>query len=253
MELYYQSYGSGFPLIVLHGLFGSSDNWQPVAKKLGARFEVLTVDLRNHGRSPHSEEFDYTVMAEDLREFMAQRGFARAHFLGHSMGGKVAMEFALRHPTLVTKLVVVDMAPKVYPPSHVPLFEATLALELDSFRERGEIDKALATKILDTRVRMFLLKNVGRDYSGKFKWKLNLPAIYRNYPKLKEAIESDRTFDGPVLFVKGGKSDHILAEDAARITSLFPKAQVEELARAGHWVHADDPEGLARLLEEFLG
>ena len=252
MELFYQSYGSGFPLIVLHGLFGSSDNWQPVAKKLSTRFEVLAVDLRNHGRSPHSEEFSYAVMAEDVREFMAQRGFSRAHVLGHSLGGKVAMEFALRHPALVSKLVVVDMVPKVYPPSHVPLFEAMLALGLDSFRERGEIDKALAAKIPDTRTRMFLLKNVGRDESGKFNWKLNLPAIYRNYPKLKETIESDKTFDGPVLFVKGGKSEHILPEDEARITKLFPKAQVEELASAGHWVHADDPEGLVRVLVEYL-
>jgi esterase len=253
IELYYQSYGTGFPLIVLHGLFGSSDNWQPVAKKLGAKFEVLTLDLRNHGRSPHSDEMSYAVMAGDVREFMAQRGFARAHVLGHSLGGKVAMEFALRHPALVAKLVVVDMAPKIYPPSHVPLFEAMLALDLDSFRERGEIDKALAAKVPDTRTRMFLLKNVGRDEAGKFKWKLNLPAIYQNYPKLKEAIESDRTFDGPVLFVKGGKSDHILPEDKARITRLFPSAQVEELASAGHWVHADDPEGLVSVLEAFLG
>jgi esterase len=252
MQLHYQSFGAGFPLIIMHGLFGSSDNWQPVAKKLEARFEVSTVDLRNHGRSPHSEEFSYAVMAEDLREFMAQRGFARAHVLGHSLGGKAAMTFALQYPELVSKLVVVDMGPKTYAPWHVPLFEAMLALDLDLFRERGEIDKALAPVIPDVRTRMFLLKNLGRDDLWKFKWKLNLPSIYRNYPQLKDAIECNGTFNGPALFVKGGKSDHILAEDVPRIVKLFPRARVEELPSAGHWVHADDLEGLVKALKEFL-
>ena len=167
MQLYYQTYGAGFPLIILHGLFGSSDNWQPVAKKLGEQFQVFTPDLRNHDRSPHSEEFSYPLMAEDLREFMEQRALVRTHMLGHSMGGKAAMEFALRHPALVAKLIVVDMAPKAYPPVHVPLFEAMLALDLASFRERGEINAALTPKISNTQVRQFLLKNIGRDNSGK--------------------------------------------------------------------------------------
>jgi len=128
-----------------------------------------------------------------------------------------------------------------------------LALDLTSFRERGEIDAALAPKIPNLPVRQFLLKNVGRDDSGKFRWKLNLPAIYRSYPRLKEAISSDRTFDGPVLFVKGGRSDHILEEDLPMITKLFPAARVEAVPGAGHWVHADDPDALVRMLREFLG
>lgn len=252
MQLYYQKYGAGFPLVILHGLFGSSDNWAPLAKKLGERFTVFTVDLRNHGRSPHSEEFSYAVMAEDIREFLEQRGLARAHLLGHSMGGKAAMEFALRHPARVAKLVVVDMAPKVYPPVHVPLFEAMLGLDLNLFRERGEIDAALAKKIHDMKVRQFLLKNVARDDAGKFRWKLNVAGIYQNYPRLKEAIEPGRTFDGTVLFVKGGNSEHIIVNDEAQIRRLFPKARVEKLAEAGHWVHADDPAGLVRIATQFL-
>lgn len=252
MEPHYHSYGAGFPLLILHGLFGSLDNWQPISRRLSEQFQVFSLDLRNHGRSPHDEEINYPLMAEDLREFMEQQRLSQAHILGHSMGGKVAMEFALRHPALAAKLVVVDMSPKAYPPVHLPLFEAMLALDLNSFRERGEIDAALAEKIPDAAVRRFLLKNVGRDESGQFYWKLNLAAIYRNYPQLKKEIESNRIFDGPVLFVKGGKSDHILAGDIAGIRKFFPRAQIQELAEAGHWVHADDPTGLVRMLTQFL-
>jgi pimeloyl-ACP methyl ester carboxylesterase len=252
MQLHFQTYGTGFPLVILHGLFGSSDNWQPVAKKLGERFTVFTVDLRNHGRSPHSEEFSYAIMAEDVCDFLEQRGLSQAHVLGHSMGGKTAMEFALRHPSLVSKLVIVDMAPKAYPPVHVPLFEAMLGLDLGLFRERGEIDAALTEKIPDAKVRQFLLKNVARDETGKFRWKLNVAGIYQNYSRLKEAIESNTTFDGPTLFIKGAKSDHLLAEDMPQIEKLFPKARIEKLANAGHWVHADEPAGIVRILTSFL-
>ncbi len=253
MELFYQSYGAGFPLIILHGLFGSSDNWQPVAKKLGARFEVLTVDLRNHGRSPHSEEMNYTVMAEDVRELMARRGLPRAHLLGHSMGGKTAMTFALRHPTLVSKLVVVDMAAKEYPPVHEPLFDAMLGVDLSLFKERAEVDAALAEKIRDARTRQFLLKNVGRDETGKLRWKLNLGAIHRGYDRLRSALESAGSFNGDTLVVKGGRSEHVLVDDLDGMRKLFPRMRVEVLENAGHWVHADDAEGLAKVLEEFLG
>jgi pimeloyl-ACP methyl ester carboxylesterase len=253
MELYYQSYGTGFPLIVLHGLFGSSDNWQPVAKKLGARFEVLTVDLRNHGRSPHSEEMNYAAMAEDVRELMARRNLARAHVLGHSLGGKVAMTFALRHPALVSKLVVVDMAAKEYPPVHAPLFDAMLGLDLDSFRERADVDAALAEKIPDAAVRRFLLKNIGRDESGKLRWKLNLGAIHRSYDRLREAVTSTGSFEGEMLVVTGARSEHVLEEDLVAMRRMFPRLRAEVLAKAGHWVHADDAEGLVRVLEEFLG
>lgn len=252
MQLHFQTVGTGFPLLILHGLFGSLDNWQPISRKLGGHFQVFALDLRNHGRSPHSDDFNYAVMADDLREFMEQRRLPRVHVLGHSMGGKAAMHFALLHPMLVGRLVVVDIAPRAYAPAHLALFEAMLALDLGSFRERHEIDAALASAVPENAVRQFLLKNVGRDEAGAFRWKLNLPAIYRNYPGLNEAIKPVREFTGPTLFLKGERSDYIGDMDVTLITRLFPKAQITPISQSGHWVHADQPEKLTEMVVRFI-
>jgi esterase len=252
MQLNFQTYGSGFPVLILHGLFGSLDNWQPVSRKLGEYFQVFALDLRNHGRSPHSEDFTYELMAEDVHEFMAQHNLSRAHLLGHSMGGKAAMLFALLHPELVEKLVIVDMAPKAYPPVHLPLFEAMLSLDLSSFRERGEIDAALKPSIPEVAIRQFLLKNIGRDDSGAFRWKLNLPAIHRNYHHLKGEIADNRSFDGPTLFIKGERSNHIADGDEILIKRLFKNARIETIPDAGHWVHADNPASFIETTIKFM-
>lgn len=253
MQLNFQRHGSGgFPLIILHGLFGSLDNWQTVGRKLGETYQVFAVDQRNHGRSPHSEDFNYEVMAEDLREFMQAQQLPRAHLLGHSMGGKTAMHFALRYPELVEKLIVLDMAPKRYAPRHGPIFDALRSLDLSLFRERNEIAAALAPAIPEAAVRQFLLKNVGRDAAGAFRWKLNLPVIYQNYERLNQGIEPGRSFTGPVLFIKGGRSDYLGEGDMDLIHQLFPRSTVKTIADAGHWVQADAPEKMVEVALKFL-
>lgn len=252
MKLHFQTYGAGFPLLILHGLFGSLDNWQPVSRRLGEHFQVFALDLRNHGRSPHDDAFNYSVMADDLREFMEQHRLSRADVLGHSLGGKAAMHFALLHPQLVSRLIVVDIAPRAYPPAHLPLFDAMLSLNLAAFCERHEIDAALTPAIPDNSTRQFLLKNIGRGDSGAFCWKLNLPAIHRNYSELNEVIESDRAFPHPTLFVSGERSDYIRNRDTGLIKQFFPDAQITTIPNAGHWVHADQPEKLTETVIQFL-
>lgn len=253
MQLHFQCHGTGAPVIILHGLLGSSDNWQGIGRKLGEKFRICAVDLRNHGRSPHSERFDYAAMVEDVLEFMASQGMERAGLMGHSMGGKAAMHFALRHPDKVTKLIVADMAPKAYKGTHGPIFEALFSIDLGSFRERVEIDRALAARIPERAVRQFLLKNVARDEHGAFRWKPNLPAIWRGYPGLNTAIDVDGVFNGPTLFLRGGKSDYVSDMDGPLISKLFPQAGIAAIPDAGHWVHADAPEKFCELVAKFLG
>jgi pimeloyl-ACP methyl ester carboxylesterase len=252
MELNYQKYGEGFPLIILHGLFGSLDNWQTVSRRLGEIAQVFALDLRNHGRSPHSDSFNYDVLVDDVREFMDARELKRANLLGHSMGGKTAMHFALRHPDRVEKLVVADIAPKAYPPWHEPIFKAMLSLDLGKYHHRQELDMALAASVNSAPVRQFLLKNVARDESGAFMWKINLLALLQNYPGLNDAIEGDRTFMGSTLFIRGEHSEYITDSDTNGIRRLFPKAELVTIEGAGHWVQADAPEAFIDKVANFI-
>jgi esterase len=252
MQLYFQKFGAGFPLIILHGLFGSSDNWQPVARKLGEHFQIFAVDLRNHGRSPHDDAFNYEVMAGDLHEFMQTHSLEKIHLLGHSIGGKTAMHFALAHPGLLEKLIVVDIAPRAYPPLHTAIFDALLPLDLTRFQTRDEISRALAPSIPDPAVRQFLLKNIGRDESGAFRWKMNLPVIHRNYDSLNGPIQTNSTFAKPTLFIRGSQSDYILDSDHEMIIRVFPVAKIVTIPNAGHWVHADAPEEFLNTLSAFI-
>ena len=252
MKLHFQSSGHGPPLILLHGLFGALENWHLASRSLAADFQVLAVDQRNHGRSPHDAVMNYPVMAEDLVETLDSLEIARAHVLGHSMGAKTAMEFALRHPARVRRLIAVDMAPREYSARHLTILEALGSLHLPAFSDRTQIDRALASAIPDALVRRFLLKNLARDTVGVFHWKINLPAIHQNYDRLGEALSEGRRFDGPALFIRGGASDYIQAEDTAQIHRLFPQAQIREIANASHWVPTDAPEEFVHLARKFL-
>jgi pimeloyl-ACP methyl ester carboxylesterase len=252
MQLNFQTYGTGFPVLILHGLFGSLDNWQTVSRKLGETFQVFAVDLRNHGRSPHSDQINYDLMAEDIAEFMQTHGLPRAHVMGHSMGGKVAMLFALQHPERVAKLIVVDIAPKAYAPSHLSILAAMRSLDLSSFQNRNEIDAALAPNIPEPAVRQFLLKNVARTDTGAFKWKLNLPVIDQHYPELIRPIAAPHPFPGPTLFISGGQSDYILMSDHEPIKTLFPHAQFSIIPHSGHWVHAEAPQEFLKTVLNFI-
>lgn len=252
MDLNYKSFGEGYPIIILHGLFGTLDNWQTIAKKLATTNLVYIIDQRNHGRSPHDEEFNYSVMAEDLQAFMESQWIYEAHIIGHSMGGKTAMQFALNYPDMVNKLVVVDIAPKNYEGGHQAIFDALFSLDLNEIKNRKEADKQLEAKIEDFGVRQFLLKNLTRSKSGGYEWKMNLSVIHQNYAAILSTIESEDTFDNPTLFIRGGQSDYILDKDLESIHNLFPLAQLETVAKAGHWVHAAEPIVLLDLVKTFL-
>ncbi len=252
MQLHFKESGQGGAVILLHGLFGSSDNWHPIALRLAENFHVFAIDQRNHGQSPHSDEMNYPIMAADVDEFMASHRLATAFVIGHSLGGKTAMQFALQFPQRVKKLVVADMAPHAYAPAHEEIFAALLALDLKTFSSRTEMENALAPGIPSLNLRRFLLKNTGRDSAGKFLWKMNLRGLAENYPKLGEAISSQVPFIKPALFIRGGKSNYLKPEDEPLIRELFPQSEIQAIAGAGHWIHADAPDDFLRLVWEFF-
>lgn len=253
MQLHFKEAGQGRTLLLLHGLFGSADNWQHIAGRLAEKFHVVALDLRNHGQSPHTDETSYPLMAADVDAFMAARGIARAHVIGHSMGGKTAMQFALQFPARVEKLIVADMAPRQYAPAHDKIFAALLALDLPTFSTRLQIEDALASEIPNLVLRRFLLKNLGREPAGKFFWKINLRGLADNYLRLGEAVAAAAPFSKPALFIRGGKSNYVQPADEILIRELFPQSQIATIAAASHWVHADQPEEFLRLVLAFLG
>lgn len=253
MKLHYRALGEGPPLLILHGLFGYSDNWQTLGKKLSEHHRVFLIDLRNHGRSPHSDAFDYPLMAADLLEFLTDHHIQNPALMGHSMGGKAAMTFALQHPGQLSKLVVVDIAPKQYPVRHDGILDALLAVELSEVNSRGEADAQLARSISQPTVRQFLLKNLYRREDNTFGWRPNLAAIDRNLEQVGEAITAGTPFSKPALFIDGGRSNYIRPEDHDQIRQLFPKAVIKTVEEAGHWVHAEAPEKVYELVRDFLG
>lgn len=252
MQLHFKEFGRGRAVILLHGLFGSADNWHPVALRLAERFHVFALDQRNHGQSPHHPAMDYPLMAGDVNRFMAARGLERAVVVGHSMGGKTAMQFALHFPERVEKLVVADMAPRAYAPAHDAIFAALLALDLAAFPARPQIEEALASEIPNLVLRRFLLKNLGRNPEGGFFWKINLRGLKENYPQLCSPVSAAAPFAGPTLFIRGGKSNYLNPGDEPLIRELFPQAQIQTIAGAGHWVHAEATEFFLSLLLGFL-
>jgi esterase len=201
MQLHYETCGTGAPLIILHGLLGSLENWHTLSRRLGEHFQVFAVDQRNHGRSPHSAGMSFALMAEDVRELMETQHLEHAHVLGHSMGGKTAMQLALAYPKLVDRLVVVDISPRAYSPRHVQVIQSALSLDLSRFQNRGDVDRALAPSIPDTAVRQFLLKSLARNDTGGLRWKLNLKDIARNYERMSQALSHEAPFSGPALFM----------------------------------------------------
>jgi pimeloyl-ACP methyl ester carboxylesterase len=267
MKLFYRETGSGFPLVILHGLYGSSDNWMTLARQLGKEFHVFLPDQRNHGRSPHSPRHDYPAMVADLEEFVTERGLQRFILLGHSMGGKTAMFYALQHPEKITALIPVDISPRTYHLTgdsgssfrqHKKLMEAMLRLDLSALRSREEVTEALAEAIPSLRIRQFLLKNLTRDGQNHFRWKINLPALHDNLEKILTGLDSDPLLsqkqldNAPVLFVRGANSGYITDEDIPLIHRFFPQAQIQTIPAAGHWLHAEQPEQFLHTVTDFL-
>jgi pimeloyl-ACP methyl ester carboxylesterase len=252
LPLHCETFGTGHPLIILHGLFGSLANWKPLGKVWSESFQVFTVDQRNHGRSPHSSTFTYEAMAADVSAFMQSHNLLSTYLLGHSLGGKTAMQFALTYPNMVDKLVVVDMSPRASRPRHHAILAALQSLDLAAARNRRELDTQLAQQIADKEVRQFLLMNIVTDESGQLHWRMNLDALAASYDEVNKAIEPQRVYDKATLFVRGENSDYIPDEDIDIIQTLFPLARVVTIKGAGHWLHAEAPEEFSRLVLEFL-
>jgi pimeloyl-ACP methyl ester carboxylesterase len=248
MKLNFKSVGQGRPLFILHGLFGSGDNWQSFAKSFDG-FECFLIDQRNHGNSPHSSEMNYSLIADDLKELMNDLGLEKINILGHSMGGKSAMFFASRFPEHVEKLVIVDISPKKYKHHHVPIIQALRELNLN-VKSRVEVDRQLAEKIEISTVRQFLLKNLKREKNG-FSWKLHLENISKNYSDLIGFTEIN-VIENETLFISGGDSPYIQKTDEKLIYSLFPNSKIKTILGAGHWVHSQKPAETLALVKKFF-
>ena len=252
MHLHHKILGEGRPLIILHGLFGTLDNWQTVGRLLSEDYQVFLLDQRNHGRSPHIPEHNYPALAADIDHFLEFNWINRPHIIGHSMGGKAAMQFALQHPEKVDKLVVVDIGPKAYSGGHEPIFYALQSIDLSQIKERSEAENLLRQYIPDYGVIQFLLKNLTRSKDGTYHWKANLPVLYDHYQEIVGEIKSDKPYEGPVLFIRGGTSRYILDDDWSDIHDLFPNARLATVPDAGHWVHAEAPDEILQLVRDFL-
>jgi len=253
MKLYYRETGSGATnLIILHGLFGSSDNWMSIAKDLKEDYKIYLVDQRNHGQSPHTDEFNYKLLSEDLKDFIDQHQIQNPVVIGHSMGGKTAMNFAVHYPDKLKALVVVDIAPKDYKVHHDVILDGLLEIPVDSISSRNEADTILAKNVPELGVRQFLLKNLSRKPEGGFEWKLNLNSIASNIEVIGQGMQYDGTYDNTSLFIRGKNSKYIRDEDRDIIKKLFPKSNLVTIADAGHWVHAEKPEEFVSTLRNFL-
>jgi esterase len=264
MKLFYRQFGEGPPLIILHGLYGSSDNWVSIAKKLAESFTVYLPDQRNHGQSPHSEVHDYNSMRDDLYELVTSLHIRKFFLAGHSMGGKTAMAFAAKWPEMISGLVIVDISPftnehnklTVYK-QHLTILKTILSIDLKAISSRTEAENLLTDKISSEKVRGFILKNLQRISGEEFAWKLNASALFDNLDKIMEAIDlqdgSSLPVTGfPVIFLKGSNSNYITASDVPEIRKVFPAAEFVVITGAGHWIHADKPEEVTNCLKKLL-
>lgn len=256
MQLNYRQYSEqGEPLLILHGLFGSLANWGWHSKQLAEDLAVIGVDLRNHGESPHSDELNYKLMAGDIKELLDNLGIEKCSVIGHSMGGKVAMQLALLEPQLINKLVVVDIAPVAYKSKadgHLKVLEGMHALQLDTLESRAAAEKFLQDYIEEEATRKFVLTNIVRSEDGSYRWRLNLSAIEKHYDDLRAKPEGGEPFSGPTLFVRGDFSNYIQKKHEAEILELFPNASVKSIMECGHWLHADKPKVFQKIVRDFL-
>ncbi len=257
MELFYREYGEqgDRPLVVLHGLFGMSDNWAAIGKRIaGEGFHVVIPDQRNHGRSGHSDVHNYPAMVDDLLEFMDARGLDRVSLLGHSMGGKTAMQFAFDEGERVDRLIVADISPDKSDQGrfHTALLDALLEVDLSGFDSRSDAGDALAGVVSNARLRQFLMKNIYWKDRSQLGWRMNLRVLRDNLEEVFRPVGSDAPFDKPVLFLRGGASDYVKDSDSPLIESLFPQVKIKSLDGASHWLHAEKPDAFVREVLFFL-
>ena len=246
-------YGNGQPLIIIHGLFGMSDNWNSLGKSFSKNYNVHLVDLRNHGRSFHDEVFTYEAMSKDLKSYITHHNLENPIILGHSLGGKVAMHFCFKNKSLVSKLIVVDIAPKSYSIDfHRNILNTLVDFHLNNFKSRNEIDLALSHSIKDSAIRLFLMKNVYRNDSGLFAWRFNIQVLLNKIENIQDANFLINTINIPTLFIKGSKSDYITKEDEFLIQDHFDNVIIKEIQNSGHWVHAEQTNLFNKEVLNFL-
>lgn len=239
------------PLVLLHGLFGSLDNLNGIKTSQQHDHQILSIDLPNHGRSPHQAQFNYQTMSDAVLGLLEELAIEQCYLLGHSMGGKVAMQIALIRPQLVKKLIVADIAPVAYPSRHNQVLTGLEAIDLASITSRRQADQLLAQHIMEPGVRAFLLKSLEISPQGN-RWRFNLTAIQACYPQLTQAITANQTYQGQTLFIKGSQSDYIQTAHRATITQLFPNSQAHIIQNTGHWLHAEKPIAFNRVVSNFL-
>lgn len=251
MKLSYRKMGEGQPLLVLHGLFGSSDNWQTLAKHWSEKYQVFLIDQRNHGHSPHSDDFSYDLMAEDIAELVAEEGLRDFVLMGHSMGGKTAMTFAQHHAFLIDKLIIVDMGIKAYKRHHDLIFQGLFEVDAPHVASRSEAESRLKKHITDVSTSQFLLKNLYWEEPGKLNWRFNLKVLNEKIDDVLTAI-SDLKIDCNTLMIIGGKSGYVHEQDYASIRNIIPNVKFHVIKEAGHWVHAEAPQEFSRVVEDFI-
>ena len=250
--LYHRQTGSGEPLVVIHGLFGAIENLGMITRLLKDDYSIYAIDLPNHGRSVHLDQLSLPIMAKWVVDWMDAQNLQSAHFLGHSLGGKVAMEIALRYPSRVGKLVVADIAPVAYERRHDEVLAGFAAVDLEKIENRKDADKQMAKHVPEIAVRSFLLKNL-EQVEGRWQWRIHLKGLANSYEELIAANSHDcEAFNSPVLFIKGEKSSYILPKYKEAILALFPNASVKVIADTEHWLHAEKPEVFAGIVKRFL-
>jgi esterase len=259
MPLYFRKYGNGKPLIILHGLFGQSDNWNTLAKRYAeAGLEVYAVDQRNHGLSFWSDEWNYAVMAKDLADLIEAEKISNPILLGHSMGGKTVMHFDLNYPSVAEKIIVADISPRAYKPHHAQVLEGLLSISMSKLQSRKEAEDALIAFGLDIGTRQFLLKNLYRIEEAHpkigqqiFDWRFNLDVISKQIQSVNEGVPEGCS-ETPALFLRGTKSDYISDADCDLIQSIFHRAAIVEISEAGHWLHAEKPQEFFQRTLDFI-
>ncbi len=252
MKLFSREFGEGFPLIILHGLFGISDNWLTLAKRFSEFYHVYVLDQRNHGRSPHNDELTYKALISDLIEFMDDNSIDSSHILGHSMGGKTGMRFALDYPKRVGKLVVADIAPKYYPVLHSDIISALKSLDFSKLKSRKDASEALKERIPQPSTRQFLLKNLKRGEKGELMWRINLKAIENNIAHISNGFTTNKSCKCPTLFIRGDLSYYVHDADIVEIERLFPDSELKTIGGASHWLHSEKPDEFYYVVIDFL-
>lgn len=251
--LYSKIEGTGKPLLIIHGFLGMSDNWKTIGSQFAENgFQVHLLDLRNHGKSFHSDEFNYNLMTQDVLEYCTANNLEKVSIIGHSMGGKTAMLFAAENPERIDKLIVADIGPKFYPQHHQIIFDALNAVDFSKKPSRAEVEEIMSQYITDFGTRQFLLKSLYWLEPGQLAFRFNLAVFNKNMDEIGRPLPENAIFNKPTLFIRGGNSNYILDEDYPNIQKHFPDSKIETIPNVGHWLHAENPKLFYEIASSFL-